>query len=140
MRGPYDDIIDLPHHTSTTHAKMAPIDRAAQFSPFAALTGHAAAIHETARLTDRWVELDEDVKVNIDMKLRLIADRLDEPPEVRITYFRPDDRKSGGEYISITGTVRKIVEHEHTLVMADGTRIPIDFIAKIESNLFSALE
>src|ERR1035437_4752031 len=98
MMDPYDDIIHLPHHISTTHPHMSAYDRAAQFAPFAALTGHDAAIAETARLTERRVELDEYSKADLNQRLCIIQDRMDEQPEVSITYFQPDQRKTGGAY------------------------------------------
>lgn len=139
MTGPYDDIIDLPHPTSTKHPRMPASDRAAQFSPFAALTGHEAAIRETARLTDRRVELDEDEKAELDVRLRVLADHLPERPEVRITYFQADRRKEGGSYETAVGAVKKLDEVERAVVMTDGRRIPIDDIYEIESGLLRPL-
>lgn len=133
--GPYDDIIDLPHPTSTKHPRMPLADRAAQFSPFAALTGHDAAIRETARLTDRRVELDEDEKETLDRKLSVLADRLAERPVVVITYFEPDEKKAGGSYEETVGPVRKIDDFKRTVVLEDGHSISIDEIYEIESDL-----
>ena len=139
MNGPYDDIIDLPHHVSETHPRMSAIDRAAQFSPFAALTGHSAAIRETARLTDQKPELDEHAKSVLDMKQRILAERIDEGPEAAVTYFRPDERKSGCEYLTVTGRLKKINEYERTLALESGEHIPLDDILDIESELFREL-
>ena len=136
MNGPYDDIIDLPHPVSKTHPRMSTIDRAAQFSPFAALTGHSAAIKETARLTDRKIELDEDAKAALDMKQRILSEMLDKCPEVTVTYFKADERKSGGEYLTVTGKLKKINEYERMLILSDGARIPFEDIFDIESELF----
>ena len=108
--GRYDDIINLPHHVSTKHPHMAPIDRAAQFSPFAALTGHDEAIKETARLTDERMELDENRKELLDARLQLLREHLGEKPTVTFTFFEPDERKSGGAYVTVTGSVKKIEE------------------------------
>ena len=135
MNGPYDDIIDLPHHISKTRPHMSAIDRAAQFSPFAALTGHSAAIKETARLTDKRPELDEHAKAVLDMKQSIIAQELSSQPEVKITYFVPDERKSGGEYVTVAGELKRIDEHERVLVLTTGERIPFDDIIDIESEL-----
>ena len=99
MSGPYDDIINLPHPTSTKHPRMPMSDRAAIFSPFAALTGHAAAIQETARLTDQRIELDEDTKAELDRKQKILMDYIADQPEVTITWFCPDEKKSGGAYV-----------------------------------------
>ena len=102
----YDDMLHLPHHVSEKHPAMSVHDRAAQFSPFAALTGYDAAVQETARLTDRRIELDEGEKAAIDQRLTLVQERLPEPTEVTITYFVPDKKKAGGAYVSVTGTVK----------------------------------
>ncbi len=128
----YDDIIHLPHHVSTTHPHMAAIDRAAQFSPFAALTGYDAAIKETARLTDQRVELDEAMKEALSNKLQMVADRLKERPEIVITYFQPDGKKNGGAYVTVINTVKKIDVYERIVVMTDGKVIPIDEIISID--------
>lgn len=92
----YREIIDLPHHVSKTRPQMPMSDRAAQFAPFAALTGYDAAIKETGRLTDERIELDEEALTALDMKYQLLMDALDDKPEVTITYFQPDERKAGG--------------------------------------------
>lgn len=140
MMNPYDDIINLPHHTSTSRPRMSAHDRAAQFSPFAALTGYDAAINETARLTDKRAELDEYSKADLNERLYIIQGQMDEQPEVSITYFQPDKKKSGGAYITATGCVKKIDEYERTLVMKDETKITIDDIFEIDGELFGALE
>lgn len=127
----YDDIIYLPHPTSTKHPPMSLYDRAAQFSPFAALTGHEAAIMETARLTDCQMELDEDEKEKINEKLKWIQEHLKEEPEVTITYFLPDERKDGGKYVSHTGIVKKLNKYEHTLVMQDGLILSLEQVKDI---------
>ncbi len=133
----YDDIINLPHPTSANHPRMSLYDRAAQFSPFAALTGHDAAIKETARLTEQNIELSEDTISRLNEKLQIVADHLE--TEVTITYFVPDERKSGGAYVSYTGIVRRIDDYEHTLIMTDKTVIPIEQISEIESELFGEI-
>lgn len=136
MTKKYDDIIDLPHHVSKTRPQMAVIDRAAQFSPFAALTGHNAAIEETARLTEERVELDEYIKEALNAKLQIIADQLKEYPEIAITYFKPDEKKNGGAYITANSTVKKIDEYERVVIMTDEIKIPIDEIIGIEGKIF----
>ena len=128
----YDDIINLPHHVSTRHPQMSMYDRAAQFSPFAALTGHDAAIKETERLTEDWVELDEDSKELLDEKLQMIREHLDEKPEVTFTYFEPDERKQGGAYRTIAGKVKKIDEYEHRILLEDGTVLIMEHLFSIE--------
>ena len=141
---PYDDMINLPHHTSASHPHMSAHDRAAQFSPFAALTGYDSAITETARLTDKRAELDEYSKAALNEKLCMIQEKmdeqLDEQPEVSITYFQPDNKKSGGAYITAAGCVKKIDEYERTVVMKDSTKIPIEDILAVEGEIFGALE
>ena len=109
--GKYDDIISLPHHVSLKHPQMSMLERAAQFSPFAALSGHGAAIDETARLTADRIELEDDAKAMVDMRLRLAAEQTDPPVEVTVTYFLPDNKKAGGNYVTATGIIKKISEN-----------------------------
>lgn len=127
--GAYDDIINLPHPNSAKHPRMSMIDRAAQFSSFAALTGHGAAIEETARLTDRRIELTEEEKTVLDEKLRLL---LETGGEGMITYFLPDERKDGGAYVAKLGTIKKIDPLEGRVILTDRTAIPIKDILEIE--------
>ncbi len=136
MTNEYDDIINLPRPVSKTRPRMKMIDRAAQFSPFAALTGYDAAVKETARLTDRRIELSEDMKSELNDRLLFIADWIEEQPEVEITYFEPDAKKKGGAYITANGTVKKIDEYNRTVIMTDGTLIPIDEIISIDGQIF----
>ena len=136
----YKDIIALPHHVSGTRPQMPMSDRAAQFAPFAALTGYDAAIKETGRLTDERIELDVEALSALDMKYQLLMEALDEAPEVTITYFQPDERKAGGKYVSAVGTVKKIDDFERRITMRDGTRIPMDDVLSIDGELFSSLE
>lgn len=132
----YDDIINLPHPTSKKHPRMSLYDRAAQFSPFAALTGHDAAIRETARLTDEKTELDEDILNKLNEQLNIINENIGAERNVTITYYVPDERKAGGAYVTHSGIVKKIDEYEHVVVMNDHTWIPIEQIRQIESELF----
>lgn len=140
MTNPYDDIINLQHHQSATHHHMSSYDRAAQFSPFAALTGYEDAVAETARLTDKKVELDEYGKSALNERLNIIQDTLDERPKVSITYFLPDKKKSGGEYVTVSECVTKIDEYEHIVLMQDGSKIPVDDIIEINGDLFTLFE
>ena len=135
----YDDIINLPHHVSATRPQMSMLDRAAQFSPFAALTGYDAAIKETGRLTDEKIEMDEDRKTALDMKQTYLIEMLDEQPEISITYFLPDTKKSGGAYVTVTGNLKRFDEYERLLILTDGKKIPMDDIADIESDLFRGM-
>ncbi len=139
MNGTYDDIINLPHHVSKTHPQMTVSDRAAQFSPFAALNGYDAAIKETARLTDERVKLDEYMKEVLSDRLQILADRIKEHPEIVIIYFQPDAKKKGGAYVTAVGTVKKIDEYERIVVMTDGTLIPIDEIISIDGQIFETM-
>lgn len=136
MKNPYDDILHLPHPTSKNHPRMSIQERAAQFSPFAALTGHAAAIAETARLTDRKMELDEDTRAELDRRQAILLEHISERPEVTITWFRPDERKEGGAYVTTTGRLKKIDQVERILVLMDGTNIPLEDVAALESDCF----
>ena len=140
MNGKYDEIMGLPHHVSKTRPQMPMSDRAAQFAPFAALTGYDAAIKETGRLTDERIELDVEALSALDMKYQLLMEALDEAPEVTITYFWPDERKAGGKYVSAVGAVKKIDDFERRITMQDGAKIPMDDVLSIEGELFSVLE
>lgn len=128
MNNRYNEIINLPHHVSTTRPQMPLSDRAAQFAPFAALTGYDSAIKETGRLTDERIELDEEALAALDRKYQLLMDTLDDAPEVTIIYFQPDERKAGGQYVSATGTVKKVDTFGRRILLQDGTRIPLDSV------------
>ena len=133
----YDNIIRLPRHISARHSPMSNFDRAAQFAPFAALTGYDAVIAETARLTDTQIELDEGGKALLDEKLQTIRDHLGENPPVTLCIFCPDSYKSGGAYETIRGHVKKIDPVARCLVLAEGDIIPIDRIYGIDGCQFS---
>ena len=127
----YDDIINLPHHVSTNRPRMSMHDRAAQFAPFAALVGYDDAVAETARLTEARPELDEQEQRELNAKLCALADHIQDQPEVRIRYFVPDERKSGGAIVEICGIVKKLVAADGTIVLTDGTVIPISDIVEL---------
>ena len=131
MSGKYDDIIDLPHPTSQNHPRRSLYDRAAQFSPFAALTGHHAAIAETGRLTDQRIELDESEIARVDAELQHLQELLPDRPTVSITYFVPDERKSGGSYRTITSEVKRIDAVAGVIQMADRREIPIEDVFSV---------
>ena len=139
MIEPYDDIIRLPHHISAVRPQMPMTDRAAQFSPFAAITGLDDAIWETGRLTDERIEMDEDARNILNMKFLILLDHLDDRPEVTFTCFQPDARKAGGAYIKVTGVVKKVDDGERKIVMQDGAKLPMDDIYDIEGELFAFL-
>lgn len=132
----YEDIINMPHPISKNHKQMSLNERAAQFSAFAALTGHSEAIKETARLTDKELELDENVIDKLNSKLCIIGKNLGKNIVFSITYFVPDIQKNGGKYVTVSGCVKKIDEYERTLVMEDKTIIKIERINKIDSEIF----
>lgn len=139
MTGEYDDIINLPRHVSATRPHMTAMDRAAQFSPFAALTGYAGAIKETARLTNERIELDEYMKGALNDRLQGVADQIKEHPELAITYFQPDAKKNGGEYVTAIGTVKKIDAFKRVAVMSNGTVIPFDEIISIDEQILETI-
>ena len=140
MNNRYNEIINLPHHVSKTRPQMPMSDRAAQFAPFAALTGYDSAIKETGRLTDEKIEMDEEALNILNMKFQTLVDSLDDEPEVTFTYFKPDERKAGGAYIEITGTVKKVDDFERLIVMQNGTKMPMDDIQNIEGEIFASLQ
>ncbi len=131
----YEDIIRLPHPVSSKRPQMPVEDRAAQFSPFAALTGYDAAIRETGRLTDSRIELSEDERAALDQKQQLLLEHLAERPKVAVTYFVPDERKNGGCYVTARGRVKRVDEPQRSLVLTDGSGIPLDEIAELEIDL-----
>ena len=132
MKEDYSDIINLPHHVSHNHPQMPMAARAAQFAPFAALTGYDAVIHETARLTDRQVELEEYDNERLNRKFAELMTILDSHPEITVSYFKPDERKVGGSYETTTGTVKKIDTYEQYMEMEDGITIPIRNIIDLQ--------
>ena len=136
----YNAIMNLQHHVSKTRPQMPMSDRAAQFAPFAALTGYDSAIKETGRLTDERIELDEEALTTLNMRYQLLMDVLDEEPEVEITYFKPDGRKAGGKYVLVIGTVKKVDDFERLIAMQDGIIIPMDDVLSIDGEMFSSLE
>ena len=136
---PYDDIVTLPPHISKKHPQPSMMDRAARFAPFAAITGYEEMVLEEARVTEERIDLDEGTLSLLNEKLNMIQEFLDEEPEVTITYFEPDKKKSGGAYVNITGIVKRIDEYEHFVIMTDGKKIRIEDIFALESDLFYSL-
>lgn len=132
MKGPYDDIITLPHPTSRRHPRMAAADRAAQFAPFAALTGYAAAVKETARETEAFTELAEDEAAALDRQLRLLEKRVRQRPWVVLTCFQPDQRKAGGAYVEVQGRVKRIDAAAGAITLENGREIPVNYILEIK--------
>ena len=133
--GNYDDIINLKRPISK-HPKMSLYQRSAQFAPFAALTGYEGQVKETARLTDKRIELDEEVKVILDMKIQVIQEMLSNNPELELTYFIPDDKKEGGRYETIVDNIKKIDNYKQQFIMKNGLIIDIQEIIDINSDIF----
>lgn len=138
MSDKYDDIINMPHHVSQRHRPMSRADRAAQFSPFAALTGYEATLNESARVTDSRAELDEQEKQKINERLSFLHSCEKQRPRISITYFVPDERKQGGAYITENITLRRIDSYNRTVVTADGNSIAFDNIAGIDGEMFDS--
>lgn len=135
MSGRYDDIINLPHHVSATRAHMPMRDRAAQFAPFAALVGHDAAIRESARLTDCRIELGDSSVEALNAKLQVVQENIAVCPEITVVFFSPDEAKSGGKYVSVTGRVKDIDEYRRLLIMQDGKKIAVSDICDLSGGL-----
>ena len=131
MSGMYDDMLDLPHHTSPRHPRMSARDRAAQFAPFSALTGYDDVIDETARLTDGRIELSEDARAMLDVRQKILERRIDEKPKVTVVHFVADKRKSGGAYHSFTGNLGRMDETRRAMIFADGTSIQTSEVIEI---------
>lgn len=127
----YDDIINLPHHQSETRPHMSLYDRAAQFSPFSALTGYNEAVKESARLTDKNHELSEEAAARLDKQLLYIRQNIKEQPQITITYFLHDKRKDGGAYVSESGIIKQIDDVERVVILQSNTKIPLDDISDI---------
>ena len=136
----YEDILNLPHHVSKKHPRMSRHNRAAQFSPFAALTGYDSAIRETARQTNRRMDLGEDEQAEIGEKLRLLMDRAGERPEADFVVFVPDARKAGGEYVSLTARVKRVDELSRRVILADGREISFGDILEIDAEALQSAE
>lgn len=137
MDNNYDDIINLSVPVSSKHPRMSRENRAAQFAPYAALKGHNLVIKEAGRLTDGRIELDDYEKDEINRRIQIISERIDEKDELEITYFVPDGKKSGGSYRTTKGTVRKINDYEPMIVLESGEKIPMDYIIFIDADIFN---
>lgn len=130
--GKYDDILNLPHHVSNTRPHISMHDRAAQFSPFAALTGYDDTVRETARLTDERLELTADRITDLNQKITFLNEHTEKRPEITVEYFIPDEKKSGGKYVTLSGKFRRIDEYNHNMVFTSGEEIPLNDIFEIE--------
>jgi len=136
----YDDIINLPHHVSKSHKPMSMTDRAAQFGAFAALNGHSDAISETGRLTSPEYNHTDYTMQMLDAKLQIIKENIETSPCIKVTYFKPDELKSGGEYVEYEGRIRRIDEVAKLMIFCDETEIQIDTVYEIKSELTDAYD
>lgn len=131
-RNPYEDMLELSHPVSKIHPQMPRRDRAAQFAPFAALTGYEEAVREAARFTEEKMILDEDSKEQLDWKLRCLQEKVKEKPTITVTYFLKDEKKKGGKYVTVTGVLKKIDSYTHQFVLENGEEIPVEDIVSLE--------
>ena len=129
---PYEDMLELPHPVSKMHPQMPRRDRAAQFAPFAALTGYEEAVREAARITEEKMILDEDSKVQLDWKLRCLQEKVKEQPIITVTYFMKHERKKGGKYVTVTGVLKKIDSYTHQFVLENGEEIPVEDVVSLD--------
>ena len=136
----YDDIINLPHHISKKHPQMSLYARSAQFAPFAALTGYEEAVKETARETNERIDIEDELKSILDGKLQIILEQIKNHPEISITYFIADSKKNGGEYVTVTGLVKKVDLYNQYVYLIDNTEIPINEIIDISGDIFKVYE
>ncbi len=136
----YDAILHLPHHVSEKHPPIPMEERAAQFSPYAALTGFGAVINETRRLTDPRQILSEETLAQLNRQYQLLLEHLPERPKITVTYFQPDGRKEGGAYLTLTGRVKKVDAYEQRLVLEDGSVIAMENIMAMDGELFAGME
>ena len=132
VREEYADIIDLPHHVSRRHPQMSKMARAAQFAPFAALTGYDAVIHESARLTYTKMILEEDDNERLNRIMSMLMYTVEEHPSITVSFFKPDNRKAGGAYVSVSGQLKRIDDYEQAIIMVDGTMIPLAHVIDIQ--------
>ncbi|MCD8040004.1 MAG: hypothetical protein LUF82_00600 [Clostridia bacterium] len=135
----YEKIINLPHHVSQKHPQMPVADRAAQFASFAALKGYEAAVEEVARITDGRVDLDEDKRAELDVKLGILRGILQDGPQITVVFFIPDENKSGGRYARFTGNLSKINSYSRELVFSDGKIISADAVCELGGDAIDKL-
>ena len=136
----YNDIINLPHHVSQNHRPMPIESRAAQFAPFAALTGYSDEVKEKARLTEQKIEIDDELKEILDCKLKIISDNIKLNPEISLTYFIKDNKKIGGKYVTVTGKIKKIDMIKQYIVLIDNKKILISDIIDIKGDLLNIID
>lgn len=136
----YEDIIDLPHYEPKNHTRMSMKSRAAQFAPFAALTGYDEAVKETARITDKKIEIDDGLKTLLNNRLQILIDNIKSKPKASFTYFVKDKNKDGGKYITIIGSIKKVDKVKELVILENKTSISINDIINITSDLFKLYE
>lgn len=136
----YKDIINNPHHTSKTQKRMSNLNRAAQFAPFAALTGYEASIYEAARLTENRIELDDKEIEILNMKLNFLKEHIKEQPEIKVIYFVKDTKKDGGAYVEYSGTIMVINGIQKTIIFTDRTTIKIEMILDIQGEILKSMQ
>ena len=137
---PYEDIINLPRPVSKKHPPPPLSERAARFAPFAAITGYEEMLLEEARITEEKIELDECALILLDKKLNIIQKHLSQSPEITVTYFVPDKKKTGGAYHTITGIVKRIDPYQKILILENDEKIQIEKIYDLKSDLFYTLD
>ena len=136
----YDNIINLPHHVSKKHPQLSKASYAAQFSPFAALSGYDGIVSEVARFTDEHVELGDTEMDILSAKIQIIGDHIKEHPKIELTYFVKDKKKSGGAYLQKTARIKRVDDMERIMYFTDGTNLPIDDITDMQGEIFGVLE
>jgi hypothetical protein len=136
----YSDIFDRPHHVSSKRPQMSRSNRAAQFSPFAALTGYDSLVAESARVTDQKVKLSDEEYEVLNKRLNYLQDHLSELPIIQVLYFEPDKKKSGGSYVEFSGTIRRVRQHEGLLLTTTSIEIPFESIAELSGDFFAPLD
>ncbi len=136
----YQDIINMPHHVSKNHPQMSRYERSAQFAPFAALSGYEDIIKEEGRLTDNRIEINEEAKFILDRKMQILMNSIDKKPFISVTYFVPDERKSGGEYVSINEYIKKIDVLKQIVVTENGIVVPVIEIVDMQGEIFNNLD
>ena len=136
----YNDIINLPHHVSKKHPQLSKASYAAQFSPFAALTGYEGIVSEAARFNNERVELGDKEKDILNAKLQIIGEHIKEHPELELTYFQKDKKKTGGAYLKKTAQIKRIDDLKRIMYFTDGTNLPMDDITDMQGEIFGVLE
>ena len=136
----YDDIIEMEHHISKKHPQMSLYARSAQFAPFAALTGYEDAVKETGREVGDRIDIDDELKNILDTKIQILNEKIDKKNEITFTYFLQDLKKNGGEYVCVTGIIKKIDNYNQKIILEDRTEIPLNDVIDISGEIFNIYE